>query len=115
LETHKDRVYLNVPFAEKDRAKSLGARWDGDKRAWWIEPRADLKPFEAWLPVSSGHAPLFQDLDQKQWAIEDVELMHQINELGPIEVIFAPWSCWKCHQETFVFHAAVLNGGDLAA
>lgn len=27
-----DRVYLDVPFEEKDEAKKLGAKWDPDKK-----------------------------------------------------------------------------------
>lgn len=30
------RFYLQgLPFAEKDRAKSLGCKWDSNERAWW--------------------------------------------------------------------------------
>jgi hypothetical protein len=30
------RVYLNVPFARKDEAKELGARFDPGVKLWWI-------------------------------------------------------------------------------
>lgn len=30
------QVYLNVPFARKDEAKGLGARWDAAKKKWCI-------------------------------------------------------------------------------
>lgn len=30
------RVYLNVKYADKDYAKSKGARWDADKKSWYI-------------------------------------------------------------------------------
>lgn len=30
------KIYLNVPFAEKDLVKSMGARWDKYKRLWYI-------------------------------------------------------------------------------
>jgi len=26
------KIYLNVPFAQKDEAKALGARWDAIKK-----------------------------------------------------------------------------------
>ena len=29
-------IYLNVPFQEKDQAKSLGARWDAMAKKWYI-------------------------------------------------------------------------------
>ena len=31
-----DREYISVLFQEKDDAKSLGAKWDGEKRQWYI-------------------------------------------------------------------------------
>ena len=34
------RQYLDVPFAEKDQAKALGARWDPAARRWWSPPAA---------------------------------------------------------------------------
>ena len=29
------RTYLNVPYAEKDEAKRMGARWDPQRRRWY--------------------------------------------------------------------------------
>lgn len=31
-----ERVPINVPFARKDEAKKLGARWDATRKVWWI-------------------------------------------------------------------------------
>lgn len=39
---------LAVPFSEKDAAKKLGARWNGDQRSWYVPPGADLAPFKRW-------------------------------------------------------------------
>jgi hypothetical protein len=44
------RTDLKVPFAEKDEAKALGARWDPAKRLWYTQS-ADLSAFERWLPA----------------------------------------------------------------
>lgn len=44
------RVDLKVPFAEKDKAKRLGARWDAAKRVWYVEDKEDLSPFLQWMP-----------------------------------------------------------------
>lgn len=44
-------TYLEVPFRAKDEAKSLGARWDGSARKWYVPAGRDLAPFQAWLPV----------------------------------------------------------------
>jgi ribonuclease HI len=40
----KERIYLNVPYEENDRVKSLGARWDPAKKKWWVQDmKADLE------------------------------------------------------------------------
>ncbi|NEX59496.1 DUF5710 domain-containing protein [Noviherbaspirillum galbum] len=40
---------LAVPFAEKDAAKKLGARWNPDQKSWYVPPGLDLAPFERWM------------------------------------------------------------------
>ncbi|NMF87669.1 DUF5710 domain-containing protein [Aromatoleum petrolei] len=45
------RVNLKVPFAEKDQAKKLGARWDAGRKVWYVEGRADLAAFAQWSPT----------------------------------------------------------------
>jgi len=40
---------LNVPFADKDQAKSLGAHWHPDKKRWFVPAGHELAPFRAWL------------------------------------------------------------------
>ena len=45
------RINLNCPFAEKDEAKSLGARWDPARKVWYIEDVNDLTPFARWIPL----------------------------------------------------------------
>lgn len=47
------RVYLNVPFEEKDAAKQLGAQWDNIQRKWWITPAMPTRLFKKWLPPVS--------------------------------------------------------------
>lgn len=44
------RTNLITPFAEKDAVKALGARWDADKKTWYITDVADLAPFARWIP-----------------------------------------------------------------
>jgi hypothetical protein len=44
------RINLVTPFAEKDAAKALGARWDSGKKLWYIVDVADLTPFLRWIP-----------------------------------------------------------------
>tara|TARA_A100001011_G_scaffold391447_1_gene476943 strand:- start:84 stop:782 length:699 start_codon:yes stop_codon:yes gene_type:complete len=42
-QTTKNKIYLNVPYEEKDEAKSMGARWDKSKKRWYIEPKNKYK------------------------------------------------------------------------
>jgi len=37
-----DNTYLTVPFAQKDKAKALGARWDGAAKRWFVPAGVDL-------------------------------------------------------------------------
>ncbi len=42
------KTYLNVPFAEKDVAKALGARWDPAQKKWYVPPGKELGLFAQW-------------------------------------------------------------------
>ena len=40
------RILLNVPYDEKDVAKSHGAKWDPDEKKWWVqEMKPDLEKY----------------------------------------------------------------------
>ena len=43
-------MYLKVPFAEKDEAKALGARWNGERKSWYVPDGKPTEAFEKWLP-----------------------------------------------------------------
>jgi len=32
----KQKQYLNVPYAERDAAKAAGAKWDPEKKKWYV-------------------------------------------------------------------------------
>lgn len=42
------KTYLNVPYAQKDAAKALGARWDPANKKWYVPAGKDLAPFSPW-------------------------------------------------------------------
>jgi hypothetical protein len=42
-----EHVWLDVPFAEKDEAKRLGARWDSQTRRWFA-PQAGMPELGKW-------------------------------------------------------------------
>ena len=44
------KIYLRVPYVEKDEAKRLGAKWDIARRTWFVENAENLAPFLKWMP-----------------------------------------------------------------
>ena len=40
---------LEVPFVEKDEAKRLGAKWDPERKVWYVPHGIALAPFSRWL------------------------------------------------------------------
>ncbi|MEI6145674.1 MAG: DUF5710 domain-containing protein [Methylococcales bacterium] len=46
------KIHLNVPFAQKDEAKALGARWDAALKKWYITNDKDLNLFSKWSTSS---------------------------------------------------------------
>ena len=41
---------MKVPYAEKDVAKKLGAKWDSGKKVWYVRDVENIKPFMRWIP-----------------------------------------------------------------
>jgi hypothetical protein len=44
----ESKYYLNVPFAQKDEAKALGAKWDAVKKKWYVPTDKDMMLFRQW-------------------------------------------------------------------
>lgn len=44
-----ERTYINVPFAEKEEAKSLGAKWDKGRKSWYVPEGVDKAAFNKWM------------------------------------------------------------------
>ncbi len=44
-------IYLEVPFSDKELAKSLGARWDRDLKCWTAPEGSELSKMYKWFPV----------------------------------------------------------------
>lgn len=44
-----DRIYLEVPYADKEQVKSLGAQWDYVQRKWWITRAMPKRSFSKWM------------------------------------------------------------------
>ncbi len=66
----RERLFLTVPFAEKDQAKAAGAKWDKDHKAWYVPPGATPEAFRRWMaehqpaPVALAAEPARQAEDQ---------------------------------------------------
>ncbi|MBR4736332.1 MAG: DUF1738 domain-containing protein, partial [Rhodocyclaceae bacterium] len=61
-----ERIWLDVPWTDKDEAKRLGAKWDGQEKAWYVPAGVDPKPFEKWLDVARIEAADEQQQAQAQ-------------------------------------------------
>mmetsp|Transcript_424 Transcript_424/g.800 ORF Transcript_424/g.800 Transcript_424/m.800 type:complete len:518 (+) Transcript_424:47-1600(+) len=48
------RTYLEVPFAQKDEAKRLGAKWDPQCKKWFAPSEHALPALSKWLRQSTG-------------------------------------------------------------
>ena len=48
----EDKYYINCSYNDKDEVKLLGARWDADKRKWYIPFGLDRSKFRTWTPKS---------------------------------------------------------------
>jgi exodeoxyribonuclease VII large subunit len=48
------RIYLKVPFRQKDSAKALGAKWDATASSWYVPEGIELIAFSDWLPAGTS-------------------------------------------------------------
>ena len=56
--SYQKRVYLHVPFRDKDLVKSLGAKWDTKGKRWFYEEgHRNASELDKW-PVNEPHNPL---------------------------------------------------------
>ncbi|MBV8634293.1 MAG: DUF1738 domain-containing protein, partial [Burkholderiaceae bacterium] len=69
-----EKVLIDVPYKQKDEAKSLGAKWDRQEQSWFVPPGVDPAPFAKWghqgtlTAVSApqpGTMPIGADSDPK--------------------------------------------------
>lgn len=102
MTTPPGRVILFVPFAQKEQAKALGGRWDQENKHWWIPATMDPSPFVRWLPSAPQQQPLYEGL-----CALNPEEFDPYGERDSAEVVFVPWTCWKCNRTTLAFHGAL--------
>ena len=56
-------IILKVPYAEKDEAKTLGARWNPTRKCWYVPDGKDTAPFARW--IAAGAAPDSDSAEKK--------------------------------------------------
>jgi len=79
------RVYLNVPYAEKEAAKQLGAKWDRDAKSWFIPPEIQSESFNRWLkPLAQKPATILVPFLHGRGSANEQKLT--------IELV--PQTCW---------------------
>lgn len=83
------RIDLAVPFAEKDEAKALGAKWDPSLKVWYVPDGVALPPLLRWLP-----APVTSELEHEPEYRIRAPYYHIIESTS---------DCWKCSNWTRVF------------
>jgi len=49
-------TFLNVPYAEKDQARELGARWNPTRKRWYVPDGVATEAFARWM-AKDGPAP----------------------------------------------------------
>ena len=66
------KVFLAVPFREKNRAKISGAKWDSEVKLWFAPEGADMAKLRTWLPNKTLKAtPAMPPLDEFAIALRD--------------------------------------------
>jgi hypothetical protein len=69
--TATTNINLKVPFAEKDQAKALGARWNAELKLWYVPQGLDTAPFEKWLTTSSSSQAVFKSATKSTPAVNN--------------------------------------------
>ena len=47
------KIWIDVPYPQKDEAKALGARWDRQEQSWYVPASVDPAPFARWTPATT--------------------------------------------------------------
>jgi antirestriction protein ArdC/phage/plasmid primase-like uncharacterized protein len=58
------RSYIAVPFAEKDEAKGLGAKWDRKEKSWYVPEGLDQAAFAKWSAKAPEPALALSPVDE---------------------------------------------------
>ena len=77
-------IYLNCPFSEKEECKSVGGKWDPDKKKWYMPDGTNTDKFKKWI------------VDQLDNNITEHNKTNSIIELSPSSLDFQISKCHRC-------------------
>lgn len=73
-------LLLNVPYAEKDEAKSMGARWNPELKKWYVADKKDYHKFTKWYKDKNANLIVMDHL----------------------YIVVGKQNCFKCKKQTNV-------------
>lgn len=85
----QSKIYLSVPFSEKDTAKALGAKWDPAKKKWYASKDRDISLFAKW--TSDQATPSLSNLASKKTS-QGVTTKPKDKNFSPYAGSLPPWS-----------------------
>ena len=91
-------LLLNVPFAEKDQAKALGARWNAAKKRWYVPEGISAAAFAKWVSADAKkEAGAMDAATSSSPAMEQVGLTVTGKNYFELEHDCVPWlECIRC-------------------
>jgi exodeoxyribonuclease VII large subunit len=80
--------YLNAGYKDRELVKALGARWDPDRRRWYVPEGRDLAPFASWLPeIPAGPLAVMATEAAAAPAANDLAIRQPSSTLGAIKTL----------------------------
>ena len=76
-------TFLNVPYAEKDEARALGARWNPGRKRWYVPDGVALEPFQKWLKEGAPAGRADSAAAKLVVGANYIELDHACNPFEP--------------------------------
>lgn len=93
------RLYLDVPFDEKDQARALGAKWDKRARRWYIFTNQERSAFARWLSEA-----LPSDIGDQSQHRAPSGIDRWVNVKAPsFYLARVHTTCFRCEMRTPVF------------
>lgn len=94
------RFDLKVPFAEKDAAKKLGARWDAASKIWYVMDKADMSVFAKWAPTPREAARAAMPAASAQMQSAGVSRSGKLFRPQALSCACLPWEdCARCRMD----------------